>query len=109
MRFVILLAASAIAIPFVISFVAPASSVGAAVSAKFLERPGGIPPEPDKAPTTINKDTLQTWVMSARTAPHTRTYASRVIPIDLLYIVAFGGFLAIGAYSLASDIRLMYS
>jgi hypothetical protein len=102
MRWIILLAAAAIAIPFVISFVAPAGRVGAAVSARFLERPGGIPQEPTVKPAEINASTLFEWVTARETAPFARAYAWRVIPIDFAYIIAFGGFLALAAYFLAT-------
>jgi hypothetical protein len=67
--------ASAIAIPFVIFFVSPAHRVGVAVSARFLERPGGIPREPAEAPLPINKNTLRNWVTSGDTAAYARAYA----------------------------------
>jgi hypothetical protein len=102
MKGIILLAASAIAIPFVISFVAPASSVGVAVAARFLERPGGIPREPAQAALPINSQTLHAWVTSGDTAAYARAYAWPVIAIDFLYILAFGGFLALGAHTLAT-------
>jgi hypothetical protein len=104
MRCIILLAATAIAIPFIISFVAPVKSVGAAVSARFLERPGGIPREPSGDPLPINKQTLYAWVTASDTATYARAYVWRVIPIDFIYILAFGGFLALGAYTLASGL-----
>lgn len=103
MRWIILLGAAAIAIPFVISFVAPTSTVGVAVSARFLERPGGIPDEPAAKPTEINAKTLFKWVTDPDTAPFARAYAWRVIPVDVIYLIAFGGFLTLGAYLLATQ------
>jgi hypothetical protein len=101
---IILLGTVAIAVPFLIAFVAPASLVGAAVSARFLERSASIPPEPQTAPVAVNESSLRAWVTSADTAAFARAYARRVMPLDFLYLLALGGFLAMGAYALAGNV-----
>lgn len=101
MRWIILSAAAAIAIPFIVPILAPATEVGAAVSARFLERPGGIPAEPSAPPATIDATSLRAWATASGTSAYARAYARRVIPIDLCYIVALGGFLALAAHTLA--------
>lgn len=100
MKWTILLAAATIAIPFTIGFFAPNS--GAAVSERFLERPVGIPGEPSASPAPLNAETLRAWTTSEKTKGYAHVYAWRVIPIDLVYLFAFGGFLAFAAYTLAS-------
>ena len=102
MRLIILLGAAAIAVPFVISFLAPASVVGAAVSDRFLERSSTIPPEPTTDPVPINAGNLRAWVTSGDTAGYARAYAWRVMPLDFLYLAVLGGFLALGAHTLAA-------
>jgi hypothetical protein len=104
MRAIILLGTAAIALPFVISFVAPAKRVGTAVSDRFLERSTTIPPEPATAPVPIDKDSLRAWVTAKQTASYARAYACRVMPLDFLYLLMLGGFLALGAYTLASAV-----
>jgi len=101
MRWIILLATATIAIPFTIGFLAPNS--GAAVSERFLERPVGIPGEPSAGPAPLNAETLRAWAFSEKTKGYAHIYAWRVIPIDLVYLFAFGGFLAFAAYALASS------
>jgi len=103
MLWIILSAAAAIAIPFIVPMLAPASRVGAAVSARFLERPGGIPAEPSSPPVPIDAKSLRAWATAAGTSAYARAYARNVMPIDLLYILAFGGFLALAAHTLATS------
>jgi hypothetical protein len=103
-KLIILLGAAAIALPFIISFLAPAKLVGAAVSDRFLERSDSIPPEPNTAPLPINENTLRAWVTSQDTAGYARAYATRVMPLDFVYLAVLGGFLALGARTLASAI-----
>jgi len=102
-RWIILSAAAAIAIPFIVPMLAPASRVGAAVSARFLERPGGIPAEPGAPAVPVDAKSLRAWVTAAGTSAYARDYAWRVIPMDLFYIAAFGGFLALAAHLLATS------
>ena len=104
MRLIILLGTAAIAVPFVISFLAPRSVVGAAVSDRFLERSKTIPPEPSTAPVPIDESNLRAWVTSEDTAGYARAYAWRVMPLDFIYLIVLGGFLALGAYTLASAV-----
>jgi hypothetical protein len=103
-RSIILLAAAAIAVPFILSYLAPAAVVGAAVSDRFLERAETIPPEPGSPPKPINEDNLRAWVTSRDTKGYASAYAWRVMPLDLIYLVVLGGFLALGAYTLAAGI-----
>lgn len=107
MKAVILLATAAIAGPFVIAIVAPASTVGTAVASRFLERsltpPGAtIPPEPTEKPLPVTAANLRAWVTAKETAGYARAYAWRVMPLDLLYLAVLGGFLALSASTLAS-------
>lgn len=104
MKSIILLATAAIAIPFIISILAPRSAVGTAVSDRFLERSKTIPPEPKTEPIPINAGNLHTWVTSKDTAGYASAYAWRVMPLDFFYLVVLGGFLALGAYTLAATI-----
>ena len=104
MRLVILLGTAAIALPFVISSVAPTSVVGSAVANRFLERSKTIPPEPQAAPVPIDESHLRAWVTSEDTAAYAHAYAWRVMPLDFIYLVVLGGFLALGAYTLASAV-----
>jgi hypothetical protein len=102
MRLIILLGTAAIAVPFIISFLAPARVVGTAVSDRFLERSETIPAQPKTTPLPINESNLRAWVTSKDTAGYARAYAWRVMPLDFVYLVVLGGFLALGAYTLAS-------
>jgi hypothetical protein len=104
MRSIILLAAAAIAVPFIISLLAPASAVGTAVSDRFLERSNTIPPEQKTKAIPINEANLRAWVTSEDTAKYASAYAWRVMPFDFVYLAVLGGFLALGAYTLASEV-----
>ncbi len=104
MKLIILLGAAAIAMPFIISILAPKCVVGTAVSDRFLERSKTIPPEPNGAPLPINESNLRAWVTSEETAGYARAYARRVMPLDFIYLVVLGSFLALGAYTLASAV-----
>lgn len=110
MKSIILLATAAIAVPFLISFVAPSNRVGRAVADRFLERSflqtPTIPAEPDpktKLPK-VDADNLRAWVTSPGTADHARAYAWRVMPLDFIYLAALGTFLALAATTLASSV-----
>jgi hypothetical protein len=104
MRSIILLATATIAIPFCISLIAPASIVGVAVSERFLERSTTIPPERATEPLPIDANNLHAWVTSKGTAEYARAYAARVLPLDFIYLAVFGGFLALGACTLAAGV-----
>jgi hypothetical protein len=100
MRCLIILAAGAITIPFFISSVA--AKAGAAVSERFLERPGGkITIEPSNSQVDVDETSLRAWVMSEKTKDYAHIYAWRVIPLDFAYLIALGGFLAVAAHTLA--------
>lgn len=109
MRAVILLATTAIALPFLISGVAQGNR---AVADRFLERsfpgPATIPhdnAEPRKAnepPKVVDADKLRAWVTKNPDAAW--VYAWRVMPLDFLYLAVLGGFLALAANILASGI-----
>jgi hypothetical protein len=104
MRSIILLGTAAIALPFLISIFAPANVVGNAVADRFLERSKAIPPEPTSGPLPINEKNLRAWVTSSDTAGYARAYAWRVMPLDFAYLIVLGGFLALGACTLASTV-----
>lgn len=104
MNVIILLGTAAIAVPFLISFLAPASVVGVAVSERFLERSKTIPPQPATAPLLINAANLRAWVTGTQTAGYPRAYAWRVMPLDFIYLLILGGFLALGARTLAATV-----
>ena len=93
MRLIILLAMLVIGLPFIISQVA--MPYGIAVSLRFLERPTNsekpkytIPFETDKT-VNLTEDSLTKWtgMKGGRLA---QGYATRVIPLDLLYLLFFG-------------------
>lgn len=106
MKCIILLATTAIALPFVISFVAPVKTAGSAVADRFLERSflqtPTIPPDPKSKPLPVTADSLHAWVTSPDTARYARAYAWRVMPLDFIYLVVLGTFLALAATTLAS-------
>jgi hypothetical protein len=104
MKLIILLGTAAIAVPFIIAFRAPPSIVGTAVSERFLERSKTIPPEPTRDPLPINAGNLHAWVTSKETAGYARAYARRVMPLDFVYLIVLGGFLALAAVGLASTV-----
>ena len=102
-RLIILLATLAIALPFLIS--QAAMPFGRAVSERFLERPTSsddprytIPSEA-AAGKALNGDTLTDWVQTqGRLA---KGYTTRVVPLDILYLVFLGTFLGIASTTLA--------
>jgi hypothetical protein len=104
MKLIILLGAAAIALPFIIPILAPSKVVGTAVSDRFLERSNTIPPEPKTAPLPTDESNLHAWVTSKDTAGYARAYATRVMPLDFIYLFVLGGFLALGARTLASTV-----
>jgi hypothetical protein len=108
MKCIILLATAAIALPFVISWVASAKTAGTAVADRFLERSflqtPTIPPDPNTEPAEVNAANLRAWVTSPDTASYARAYAWRVMPLDFIYLVALSTFLALAATTLASGV-----
>lgn len=107
MRLIILLAALAIALPFIISQVA--TPFGNAVSERFLERPTHREDPrytiPLETPTgkTLDVTSLAEWVRDATRSAN--GYATRVILLDILYLFFLGTFLAIASTTLADIIR----
>jgi hypothetical protein len=107
-RLIILLAMLAIALPFIIS--QAAMPYGVAVSLRFLERPTNsvkpkytIPAESDNA-VTLTKDSLTSWTQT-RGGQLAQGYATRVIPLDLLYLLLLGAFLGFASTTLAGIIQ----
>jgi len=107
MRLIILLGTLAIALPFIISGVA--IPFGHAVSERFLERPTQketpnytIPRETAAGPS-LDAASLIHWIRD--NSDFAKGYATRVIPLDMLYLFFLGGFLAIASTTLAGFIR----
>jgi hypothetical protein len=103
MRLVIVLATLSIALPFVISNAA--LSFGNAVSMRFLERPThkGVPayiiaPETETG-KPLDEASLTEWVATRK--EFANGYATRVIPLDMLYLFVLGGFLGVASATLA--------
>jgi hypothetical protein len=107
LRFLILLGTLAIALPFIISGIA--SSFGNAVSGRFLERPtnNGKPrytiPRETPAGEPVDITSLSHWI--SENSNSATGYATRVIPLDILYLFFLGGFLAIASTTLVGLIR----
>jgi hypothetical protein len=94
----------AIALPFIISQIA--MPYGLAVSLRFLERPTNsenpkyaIPADSDKA-VDLTGDSLSSWIQ-AKGGRLAQGYATRVIPLDLLYLLLLGCFLGVASTTLA--------
>ena len=100
MRAVILLGTAAIAVAFLVPMVAPKAKVGIAVSDRFLERSNDIPSETGGAAELVTATTLRNWVTSHPN--FAAAYAWRVMPLDLIFLAALGGFLAVGVHTLAA-------
>jgi hypothetical protein len=97
----------AIALPFIISQVA--MPYGGAVSLRFLERPTNsvkpkytIPAESDNL-ATLTKESLTGWTQTK--SGLAQGYATRVIPLDLLYLLLLGAFLGFASTTLAGLIQ----
>jgi hypothetical protein len=107
MRLIILLGTLAIALPFIIS--GAAIPFGNAVSGRFLERPTHdgaprytIPPE-TAAGKPLDAISLTAWVRE--NSDFAKGYATRVVPLDVLYLFFLGGFLAIASTTLVVSVR----
>ena len=107
MKLLILLGTVAIVLPFLIS--QRASRFGYAVSERLLERPTGkerpfyrIPSEPGEA-TELNRASLTSWVRGH--GELAQGYASKVIPIDMVYLFFLGGYLGYASMMLAETIH----
>jgi hypothetical protein len=106
-RLLILLGTLAIALPFIIS--GAAIPFGNAVSDRFLERPtqDGKPkytiPRETPPGEALDAGSLTQWINENS---HFATgYATRVIPLDFLYLFFLGGFLAVASTILVDLIR----
>ena len=99
MRLLILLGTLAIALPFIIS--GAAIPFGNAVSDRFLERPthDGKPkytiPRETPPGEALDATSLTQWIKENINLA--TGYATRVIPLDFLYLFVLGGFLAIAS------------
>ncbi|WP_027553351.1 hypothetical protein [Bradyrhizobium sp. Cp5.3] len=107
MRLIILLGTLAIALPFIISGVA--IPFGNAVSGRFLERPTHdrpprytIPLETE-AGKPLDATSLTDWI--SKNGDFAKGYATRVIPLDVLYLLFLGGFLAVASTTLVGSVR----
>ena len=104
MRMAILLGTFAIALPFVMSGVA--LRFGAAVSSRFLERPTRLNspkfviPEEPAATVLLDAKSLKAWAITREAFAN--GYAMRVIPLDVLYLLALASFLGLASAHLAS-------
>lgn len=88
----------AIAMPFVISGVA--LRLGAAVSERFLERPGSLPAEVGSGPG-LTASLLKRWATQQTTVSHAKGYAHLVMPLDIAYLIFLGTFLGFAATHMA--------
>lgn len=101
-RLVILFATLAIALPFVIA--KAGLPFGTAVTQRFLERetndsdPRFTIPLEAKLGNQLAAESLATWVREH--TERARGYAQRVIPLDVVYLVCLGIFLAIASVTL---------
>ncbi len=103
MRLIILSGLSAIVLPFAIGLFATKKRVGLDVSERFLERLDEIPSGATKEQRELNSSNLKNWV--ADHPVHAAQYARRVMPMDILYLVALGSFLGLASNWLASDMQ----
>ena len=107
MRLIILLATLAVALPFIIS--GAAIPFRNAVSSRFLERPtqDGVPryaiPLETVAGKALDAVSLSDWVRD--NGDFAKGYATRVIPLDILYLFFLGGFLAIASTTVVAAVR----
>lgn len=92
-------AAGAIICGFLVSGVA--DRFGPDVGARFLER-GGVIPSMNN--TALSAQSLSLWIRDNTTAQWSRPYRNCVIPLDVVYLLLLGGFLAAGALSCAEVI-----
>ena len=107
MRVLILPGTLAIALPFIIS--GAALPFGNAVSDRFLERPthDGEPRYTVPIETGVGKKldaaSLAEWFKGH--GDFADGYATRIIPLDILYLFSLGAFLAIASAMLADAVR----
>jgi hypothetical protein len=107
MRLIILLGTLAIALPFAIS--GAATRFGNAVSWRFLERPTLVKPSRYTVPNEAKEGApleakfLAEWIQGKTASA--AGYATRVIPLDVLYLIFLGLFLGFASSALAEMIR----
>jgi hypothetical protein len=100
MILVVLSAATAFALSFAIAD--RAVRFGLAVSARFLERGNAIPP----LNVELTASNLEEWCADPRNSAAIGGYVRVVLPMDVLFLLSFGTFLASGATALASGLML---
>jgi hypothetical protein len=96
----ITLGAVTIAVSFIILSIT--SRCGVDVSARFLER-GKVIPSMQEA---LTQKSLSTWLTIS---PYKRPYALWVIPLDFVFMLSLGAFLATGSLFFAQAIAWPYS
>jgi hypothetical protein len=100
MILVVLSAATALALSFAIAD--RALKFGPAVSARFLERGNAIPP----SNVEVTASNVAEWLSDPQNAVAIEGYVRVVLPMDVIFLVSFGAFLASGATALASGLML---
>jgi hypothetical protein len=90
----------ALALSFAIS--AQGAKFGPAVAARFLERGNTIPLSNDP----ISAEALARWSNDPANRAHARGYVRSVLPMDVVFLVSLGTFLATGSDALAHGLEL---
>jgi hypothetical protein len=92
------------ALTLLLSFVIAneASQFGCAVAVRFLERGSLIPT--DNIPLTA--DNLDRWRSAPQNNASVHGYASRVIPLDIAFLLSFGCFFGFASAALAGQIAI---
>lgn len=90
----------ALALSFVVS--SKAGEFGPAVAARFLERGGTI--RPGDRPLTATE--LQSWISDPKHRDQVKGYVRAVLPLDVLFLISMGSFLALGSSDLLAGPRL---
>ena len=103
MRLIIISGLFAIILPFAIGLFATKKRVGLDVSERFLERLDEIPSGPTEQQRQLNSGNLKSWVSNHPVSA--AQYARRVMPMDILYLLALGSFLGLASNWLAADMQ----
>jgi hypothetical protein len=103
MRLIILSGILAVALPFAIALFATKDRVGLDVSERFLERLDEIPSGATEQQRKLTPDNLKAWVADHPTSA--AQYALRVVPMDVVYLLALGAFLGLASNWLATDMQ----
>ncbi len=103
MRLIIVSGLFAIVLPFAIGLFATKTRVGLDVSERFLERLDEIPSGATEQQRELNSGNLKSWVSNHPVSA--AQYARRVMPMDMLYLLALGSFLGLASNWLASDVQ----